>query len=186
MCDRPFGAIFERKVNGMREGGLSFVCARQVHKGELGRRPQIERLRFVREIPRQQMPDVSPVTGLAIKARDRKRGKHGWARLSDVAQLADMPAVEMLERFWPFTHCEEPRLDVIIADDEQDLRTKAIIGASIRLTSQDRLTTRCGSDAQVVWIRQGLALTILYLRHFGYTPDLPTLTDLVDETNPPL
>ncbi len=179
--DAPFGVIREQRVFGKRDGGLYFSCARQVHKGELGRRPQIVRPQFVREDPGRDLEAVSG-NGNRIKARDRRRGKFGWARLTDVAALIKMNEGELLQRYIDFSHAEHVELPVIFADTAEEIRGKRISGfipkdaprqiQCFGSWQMEELLTRVGRDASKVWIRQGFALTVLYLHHLGHIPQI--------------
>lgn len=173
VADEPFGVITEELENGVRTGGLHFSCARQVHKGELARRPQITRPQFVRGTF-DGINEISGRTNEPIPPRDRRRGKHGWARLSDVAELVGMSRGEMLSRYFAFTHAESPWLDVIIGG-RGDIHGRKIAPGQIKSYNNPASHEAWAYElmTQEVWIRQGFALTILYLHYLGYVPPLP-------------
>lgn len=171
--DQPFGVITDVGEDNASSntGGRYFSCARQIHKGELGRRPQITRPQFVREAF-AGMSEVSGRTGEPIPNRDRRRGKKGWARLAEVAALVGMSSEEMAWRYFAFTDAECPELPVIFGSREQ-IAGQKIRPEQLARFREDNLPQLFYHDPQEVWIRQGFALTILYLKHFGYEPVLP-------------
>lgn len=175
--DQPFGVVLEKKEDGQRVEGLWFSCARQIHKGELGRRPQITRPQFAREAPREDIPEVSNLTGKPIRQRDRRRGKYGWARLADVAALVGMTPEEMVRRYFAFTDAEHPRLQVLFGTREQ-IHGQRIPWDSWTTFYELGLPQLFDCDPSTIWIRQGFANVVLYLHHFGYIPPLPQEVDI--------
>jgi len=172
--DQPFGVITWKTVDGQRVGGEYFYCARQVHRGELGRRPQIKRPQFARQAP--EFPPFEAGT----RQRDRRRGKVGWARLADVAKLAGMNACEMVERFFPFTDKRQPKLHVLTERDREHIHCQQLLSGAWQTVSFGELPELFGDhDMSRMWIRAGFAATVLYLRSLGYTPDLPNKAEAV-------
>lgn len=166
--DQPFGAIFEEKRDGMRSGGLYFSCARQVHKGELGRRPQIARPKFAREAP-LSTAEVSTLTEKPIPARDRRRGEIGWACVADVARLVNREPQRMMEEFFVFTHAENPALQVLADRAFAEVNGKRVaLGSWWNVRESDLPDFFTVHNPSRMWIRKGFAMTILYLNHFGY------------------
>lgn len=170
-ADEPFGVIREEREDGKLVDGQYFVCARQIHKGELGRRPQIARPKFVREAADHFMGTENR-DGQPIAPRNLRRGKKGWARLSEVAKLVGMIPEELIWRYLAFTDCEGPELQVIFGGREKIAGQKLQPGQITRF-NEEQLPALFYHDPTEIWIRQGFALTILYLKHFGYEPVLP-------------
>jgi hypothetical protein len=182
--DRPFGVILTEEENGHEQFGLRFVCARQIHKGELGQRPMIVRPRFAREAPASDAV-VSSLTERPIRRRDLRRGKIGWARLADVAALLGMDAKELILRYVRFVHAEHAVLDVHFAERFEEIHGKpARQPEHFSAYALEKLFSR---DLDTAWIRKGFACTALYLHHLGHVPEPhPTVmsrTELVRETS---
>lgn len=167
--DQPFGAVQQEFEDGQMVGGQYFACARQIHKSELGRRPLIRRPRFAREAPTSDAV-VSFSTGRPISTRNRRRGENGWARVAEVAKLARMNPGDMLAAFMPFTDTEHPHLDLLLDREAKDIIGRVIRTKDITRFSADQLNSLRALEPATAWMRKGLALTILYLRYFDYTP----------------
>jgi hypothetical protein len=170
--DEPFGAIIEVKEDGQRAGGLWFSCARQIHKGELGRRPQIVRPQFARQAP-PDMAEVSPLTERAIKARDRKRGKHGWAQLIELAGLVRMDPEELVRRYFDFADAKYGALQVLFAERREQIHGQRVEWNSWQKFREEDLPRLFDRDPSTIWVRQGFSLAVLYLQAFGHIPSLP-------------
>ncbi len=173
--DEPFGIIATTVANGQAAGGAYFHCARQVHKGELGRRPEIARPQFARlsrNYDDEYLAWRSEQGHPPVSRRDQRRGHVGWARLTDVARIVRMSPEEVVSRHFLFTHAEHPMLDVLFRERREDIHCQVLpYDAVERFSSSDvgqRLFGRL--DFAHAWIRQGFALTVLYLRHFGHVP----------------
>lgn len=165
--DRPFGVILETSENGRPGIGSVFVCSRQVHKGELGHRPEIVRPRFAREAPETDAV-VSHVTGRPIKSRDRRRGHVGWARLTDVAELVGLGVDELVRRYARFAHAVGHALDVRFAERREEIHLQPP-RMPMRFAAY-RIEELFMHDLRTAWVRKGFACTVLYLHHFGYVP----------------
>lgn len=157
VSDKPFGIIEERRQNDKRVGGLYFSCARQIHKGELGRKPELPRLpRFAREAP------------------DREGHRHGWARFSEVSEIVGMKPIEFICRFAPFADVDDgSTLDFIQACDRSEIHGKRMQPQKTSFYHLGDMIVRWGLSPDEVWIREGFAKTVLYLNLFGYIPPLP-------------
>lgn len=165
---QSFGAILFTTSDGVEAPGLHFVCSRQVHKGELGRRPEIKRPRFAREAPVSDA-EVSFRTERPIRRRDQRRGQVGWARLEEAAQLIGMKPEELVRRYFRFTHAEHPALEVRWADGFAEInRQPAKPTERFGPSALDALFARGLGKA---WIRKGFACTALYLHHLGHVPE---------------
>ncbi len=138
-----FGVIEWRRLDDKLVDGLYFRSARQVHKGELGRLPEFPR-------PRRQM-------------RVKDRVGHEWVNLLEVAELVGERWITLLRRFFPFTNDQSPVLMTQFGTREGMLGPH--LGDPQRFFSIDEVPAR---DPAMVWITKGLAMTILYLHHFGY------------------
>ncbi|MFA5854631.1 MAG: hypothetical protein WC866_06190 [Patescibacteria group bacterium] len=166
--DQPFGAILTEKENGRERFGMLFVCARQVHKGELGQRPVINRPRFAREAPVSDAV-MSTRTDRPIPRRDRRRGHVGWARLADVAALLGMDTKELVLRYVRFAHAEHAILDVRFVEGFDEIHRKpARAPERFSAYALEKLFAR---DLSTAWIRKGFACTALYLHHLGHIPE---------------
>lgn len=166
--DRPFGVILTEEENGHEQFGLRFVCARQVHKGQLGQRPVIARPRFAREAPVSDAV-VSTLTERPIRRRDRRRGKVGWTCMTDVAALLGMDAKELILRYVRFAHAEHAVLDVHFAERFEEIHSKpARQPERFSAYALEKLFAR---DLGTAWIRKGFACTALYLHHLGHIPE---------------
>lgn len=168
--DEPLGVILEKKVDGERVGGFWFSCARQVHKGELGRRPVIKRPQFARPTYEIPLDQNSHLTGKPIRVRDRRRGKVGWARLTEVARLAGLSSEELVRRYFDFTDAELPRLQVLLAADRNKIHCQQVHHGAWQKFGLADLPALFDRDPETIWIRQGFALTVLYLQYLGYVP----------------
>ena len=168
VSDQPFGAILTTEENGRERFGLHFSCARQVHKGELGQRPVINRPRFAREAPESDAV-VSSLTERPIRRRDLRRGKIGWARLADVAALLGMGEKELILRYVRFAHAEHAILDVRFAAGFEEIHGKpAREPERFSAYALEKLFAR---DLSTAWVRKGFACTALYLHHLGHVPE---------------
>jgi hypothetical protein len=160
VSDSPFGIVCWQSEYNQDGWGRYFTVARQIHKGDLGTKPQIERPKFARQ--------SSEPHGFG---HQKKVHQHGWARLMDVARLAHMERHEMLRLYFAFTHAECPHLDVIIAQTREAIHSQCIPHNHVLHYGWDKLVEMFDTHNQSdIWIRQGFAVTLLYLRHFGYVP----------------
>ena len=168
---QPFGLIRRYEFNGQQFGGYWFDCARQVHSGQLGRRPQIARPQFARETYRYHAERPLNCFDKPIRARDARRGKIGWARLVDVAELVGMPPVEVVLRYFLFTDMEQPQLHVVMADDRRQIHGQLVGRDRIEKLAAADLPELFRRPLDHIWVRQGFAMTVLYLHHFGPAPE---------------
>jgi hypothetical protein len=153
-------------------GGMYFQPARQVHKGELGRKPPLETPLFAREAP----DTVHDWT----KPRDRKRGHIAWAKLTEVAEMAGLTPQQVLLDYWPFVDYKydkdwdyEPRMDVLFTTKREDIHCRVVdkrIRAEFTEKQLRELVAGGFSAWDKFWVRKGFAKVVLYLQHFGKTP----------------
>lgn len=170
ICDKPFGFVVD-EYNEVRK---TLVCARQVHKGELGRTVPIPRLAYVRQTTHK------PYAGM--KARDRRRGNLGWVRFADFMEAACVNyelarAVQLVLDYWQFSGhlfyadgIYEPTdtlVDVAFA-----LYADEIKGSQLKVVEASRKAFQkfALEEPDTVWIRRGFAYTILRLLALGYKP----------------
>jgi hypothetical protein len=189
VSEEPFGIISGQKEksfddfssqkerDGLPMGGLYFTSARQVHKGELGRLPQILMPQFARMSREYGEGFHEWREGQGCKPmpkRDRRRGEKGWARLKDVSNLAGMTPEEMVRGFFLFTHAETPALQVLFREHREDIHCRVVKHDSWETFHEHRLDELFArDDLKRAWIRQGFAKAVLYLCHLGYQPELP-------------
>jgi hypothetical protein len=157
VSEQPFGIVrWQTEYNDVMSGRY-FICARQIHKGEMGAKPQIKRPKFARQASEPYRI-----------GHQKKVRQHGWARLTDVATLAGMKPLEMLETYFQFTHAENPSLDVTFGKYDE-IHGQSVPREKIVQYGYDVVRSLDLNDP-LVWVRQGFAVTVLYLRHFGYMP----------------
>lgn len=179
LCDQPFGVISENTEDGRMVGGAYLHCARQVHKGELGRRPPFQRPQFAREAPSRMITSHVAAwrreRGLPpVKPRDQRRGKRGWTRLTDVAALIRMDPEGLVRRYFAFTDVREPALHVIFAHTREEIHCQRIVyGSWTTYNWYDLPELFEAGGLEDAWIRQGFANTVLLLHRFGHVPALP-------------
>jgi hypothetical protein len=159
--DHPFGIVCWQTEYNMVMPGRYFICARQIHKGELGSKPKINRPKFARQASEPYR-----------FGHQKKVHQHGWARLVDVTRLCCLPADaagDLILTYFAFTDAEYPRLDVIIAEREE-IHGQPLSHGRIRRLEKDEIGFLRTHELDQIWIRQGFAVTLLMLRHFGYAP----------------
>lgn len=170
----PFGAISWSEEDGKLSSGKYFRPARQVHRGELGRFPAISTPRWAREAP----PETSEFTS----KRDRKRSHIGWVRLIDVSVMTGLSMEEMILRYWPFVDGREfeTKLDLVVGEWGQIHKQVPTDEMRRRLTRAEVEAMFVSYDVKLskLWIRRGLARTILMLHKFGYVPTMEAKTSI--------
>lgn len=170
ICDKPFGYVMVENDDDVdlskapREplpnAHRMFICARQVHKGELSRGvPLRKEIGYVR-------------------ARDKKRG-NGWVCLSDLSRAADLDAEDLIFGYWQFSGHRNYRwyendqdggqlVDVVIAWTADDIEHKT---PQVQSFTREQMRKHLfWSTDQNVWVRRGFAFTILRLLALGYMP----------------
>lgn len=157
----PFGIVECRKEGWEMLQGRYFKAAQLIHKnGQLGPKPEIEKPEFA-------------VEG-NYGRRDRRRNAAAWARLIDVARLIGMSPVETVLAHFDFTDRAEPRFQVTLAKDRDEIHGKVVRSESIVTVERQKILTFLGFSVDVagglqnVWVRKGWAMTVLYLQHFGW------------------
>lgn len=176
VASEPFGLISGQKEDGQPVGGLYFTCARQVHKGELGRLPEIVRPQFARvsRVYSEGFHEWREENGAKpMPRRDQRRSKKGWARLPDVARIVGMTSEELVRRYFLFTHAEEPCLQVLFRERREHIHCRVVKCGSWEDFHEHALDVLFGRNLAHAWIRQGFAKTVLYLHSLGYVPELP-------------
>lgn len=176
VAKEPFAALTWQDDDGLDGSvlGRRLAVARQIHKGELGQYPPIP------------MPKFAMVGGLPqgnAGRRDKRRNKLGWARLTEVAELAGKSAEQILDEFWPVIDyhwgdpqyvrpADRPVINIVEANDAS-LITADEQQVSMQTYSMGQVLEmlRKGHDFSNWWIRKGTAKAILYVVHFGHSFD---------------
>ena len=169
ICDKPFGFIarhddLDYSDTPKSELRKTLVCARQVHKGELGQSVPIPQLKYVR-------------------ADDKKRG-NGWVRLTDLAQAAGLSVEDIVFGFWQYSgHCNYSSynndqnggqlLDIVDASSEYEIRHKLPVIYSLTKAGMARFLEEIFIDR--IWVRRGFAYTVLRLLTLGVRPEVTQL-----------
>ena len=154
------------------QGSRRLYYARQVHKGELGRGISIPRLQFAREHPdnARKMHDFE-------RNRDQRRNPFRWARLSDLVAAAGISPHTAMADYWPFIGWSYDHvgrrhgelLHVRYGTTPDDIGGQSY-GPS-HLTFEELGREIMGGRAlDEIWIRAGLANTILRLQALNYQP----------------
>lgn len=153
--------------------GRRLKVARQIHKGELGQNPPVP------------MPRFAMVGGLPqgnAGRRDRRHNKLGWARLTEVAELAGRSTEQILDEYWPvidyhwgsseYIRPRDPVIHVIKAEDASLITgEEQQIPMETYTMGQVLQMLREGRDFSNWWIRKGVAKSILYVAYFGHDFD---------------
>jgi hypothetical protein len=153
---QPFGAVRWRMIDGKRVGGFELVCARQIHKGELGRYPKIPKPTFL-------TPSFRNASSLPRDEYDRT----SWARLDEVAELAGLRTEDLVLRHFDFSCKEIRHLEVIVTSAE---RLAQGMCPAPRTYHEDMLGPLVCLNPATVWLRRSFVLDVLYLKMFGYEP----------------
>ena len=171
ISDRPFGYVVvecdDDNINWSKTPREPLLTARkrlhyarQVHKGELSHGvPLWENIGYVR-------------------AKDNRPG-NGWVRLSDLSGAAGVIAEDLIFGYWQFSGHRNQQwygndqnsgqlVDVIIAWTADDIEHKE---PEVWSMTQEEMRKHLSSATdQNVWIRRGLAFTILRLLPLGVEP----------------
>lgn len=144
VADQPFGVVW---VFG--EYGL-FHPARQIHKGELGRKPGVSRKpRFVQTPQKPRHP------------------ARAWCCMTELAGIVGIPCREVLKFYQRFSRLESidrsfavrPGVHCLMAAKEAELTNEplSVLGLGTK-------------DFDNIWVPASWAMTVLYLHQFGYVP----------------
>lgn len=183
ICDRPFGFVMVEPEDVIvypdvvkPSSRKTLVYARQVHKGELGRGVHTPTLDYVR----QPLPSHR---GLGMKARERRRGQHGWVKLADLGEMSGCgyrpdKEVELILGFWQFSGHRNYRFYENDQDGGQLVDVAWGSGldiesgnAEFKSLTQEQFRKEC-FDTSEVWVRRGFAYTILRLQALGVKPEV--------------
>lgn len=171
VSDEPFGLIsWETSQETWQPmAGMYFQSAKQIHKGELGRLVPVPQLSYVRE-------NKSEVRGWA-RGKRKYRSHIGWVKASELVAVTGLSFVQIIEIFWPFVDTKalpEGRrpvtLDMLFGVTAEQIKQR---NRSILQFTQDELLDTLEQDPDAyndVWIREGLAKTILRLFVLDYMP----------------
>jgi hypothetical protein len=160
---RPFGIVSTPTKDGEPRGtGRFFTPARQIHKGEVGRKIPVNMPKVVRT-PRD--PNIDE--GYAYSQKTV-----GWVRLDELARKAWLFETELLERFYPFNDFISALFPMVIATTEEDFegrivrypqRRDVLLSEAIKLVNTH--------PTGWVWVRASWAATVLRLRSLRYQPE---------------
>lgn len=180
ICDKPFGFIarhddLDYSNTPKSELRKTLVCARQVHKGELGQSVPTPRLKYIRQA-------FEPDTKHNVwKARERKRSNYGWVRLTDLAAAAGLTYEDIVFGFWQYSgHCNYSSynndqnggqlLDIVTAESDHDIRGKVpTVWSATQAGARDYVTP---VFADLLYVRRGFAYTVLRLLALGVRPEV--------------
>jgi hypothetical protein len=161
----PFGIVNLRLRRSEPVGGLHFQPAQLVHKGELGKHPDVATPPFAREA-------LDQTSSWADKP-DRKRGYVSWARLVDVAKMAGLTPEQVMLDYWGFVDYKydpewdhEPHMDVIRANSHEEIHCQKVdprMRGQFTETQVRAMVSAGFSDWDKFWIRRGFAKVVLYL-----------------------
>ncbi len=181
ISDKPFGYVCADDDDVYRsevkpDGSKTLVYSRQVHKGELGQGVRIPRLNCVRQ-------PLEPGTKPNVrKARERRRGQYGWVKLPDLGEMTvgyrSDKQVDLVLGYWQFSghlHWQNGERVGTLVDvawgADYDIREGT---AEFKSLTREQFRKEC-SDTSEVWVRRGLAYTILRLQALGVQPEVPQL-----------
>jgi len=180
ICDKPFG-IVEREYAEPRTYDnpdpsvrRRLLCARQVHKGELGQSVNIPRLSYVRQA-------FEPGTRSSVtKSRERRRSNRGWVRLIDLVKVTNLEVEDIVFGFWEFSGHLNYRflnkdqvggtlLDMVVASSPDDIKGKC---PEVFSTTQLEALGMIDDSLEDLWVRRGFADTVLRLIALGVRPEI--------------
>jgi hypothetical protein len=171
--DQTFGVIITEEENDVMMSFPSFVAARQIHKGELGRFPLVAAPTYVREgrEPATWKNEDLPEGVKPWPMRRLKRHHARWAQLSEVAALAGMSHQQLLELFYPFADSRGNGLQAIFAASRDEIHGKIVPWNAVQRFTERDLPRLFERDPASIWVRQGFAKTVLCLKQLGYQPN---------------
>lgn len=160
----PFGILQSESHYGELQEGRRLILARQIHKGELGRYPEV--------------PALSVTYRGEQHRRSRQRNKDGWVRLAELAQVTGLSIEAILTNYWPVIDYNvgqdrrrgmEAQIEILMAPKPEWI----IDGPSSPLhLSRDEINKRLAMGNEWnwmdTWIRKGVARTIQRLVLFGH------------------
>ena len=180
VSDKPFGFIMAEdgeyvrgQVQARLVGDLRLYSAQQIHKGELTQNGvPFPKLTLVREDP-----SLARKYGDFPRNRSQKRNHVRWARLADAVAASGLPDMELIHAYWRFVG-----FSVDHAHDRHGTFLHVVYGSAEEVASPDRKIeyySRSEFDQTLwwteryheMWIRAGLAKTILQLLSLGVTPE---------------
>lgn len=182
--DKPFGFIVAEEedmdMSAMPRvvkptGRKTLVCARQIHKGELGHTVHILRPDYVRQA-------ALPNKAARVRhARDARRGQLGWVRLSELGEAAVTGydadrMIDLVLGYWQFSqhvYYENFGVAGVLVDVALGLswHIEGVLPEVVSTTPEK--FRRLAKDAtEMVWIPRGFAFTILRLQALGVQPSI--------------
>jgi hypothetical protein len=184
ISDKPFGYIVaeeddvDRSVHpAVPKGPRRLVYARQIHKGELGHGPTIERLPYVRQAYEADTKHN------VIKARERRRG-YGWVRLADLVEATGLSNEDIVFGYWDYSGHRNYRyysngqtggvlLDIVRALSKDEIEGSVPTVFSVTQSEAGELLGGWNGHwfyTDDVWVRRGFAYTVLRLQALGVQP----------------
>lgn len=176
--DKPFGFVTAEQCKYVLQerqaapvGNRYLHVAQKIHKGELLPGITIPSIEIARQAaePRKLL---DPTRG-----RDQKRNHIRWARLTDVITASGLSAEEVLLGYWPFigrsidhyTGRHGILLHIIVQGSALSISSWT---PRILFLDQDEVRQFSSWPLENVWIRAGLAKTILRLQALGVQPEV--------------
>jgi hypothetical protein len=181
--NEPFGAVLTETVRerkGWVTTGKLFIGARPIVNGQWGAQTALPKITTVRESPAYW--DRYICKGNARRRRNLRRGNSpGWVRLTELAELVELPVLEVVQRYFEFTACGEldPALHMVQGTPDYIRRhsfgnntptygiTPMTVYSSTQITPQ-------WADAcdETTWVRRGWAAAVLRMHALGYIPEI--------------
>lgn len=177
VSNKPFGFVTAEdleyipgELQPIPIGGKYLHVAQKVHKGELLPGIEIPKIEIVREEPALK-------SGGRERNRDQKRNHIRWARLSDVVAAAGVSAEELLLGYWPFIGWSYDHtsmrhgtlLHIVLHDSPEEFKTRQ---TTFQYFDQEETRRIVSDSTENMWIRAGLAKTILRLQTLGVQPEV--------------
>jgi len=160
---RPFGIVSTPTKDGEPRGTARFFTpARQIHKGELGRKMPVDMPKVVQT---QRNPNVDE--GYAYSQKTV-----GWVRLDELARKYWLFEPELMERFYPFNDFISALFPLVIATVPEDFEGRIVRYPQRRdVMLSDAIKIVKTHPTGWVWVRASWAATVLRLRSLGYKPE---------------
>lgn len=181
VSDEPFVVVYHCDGETNHHGWVhrrkhGFTAARQMHKGELGRHPELLRRPEIFQSDLDD-PDSGHYEG---PEWDQKwvRHKQNWVKLSEIAEIACHTADDIIRGYASFSDStyEDPNMVFLRAPFREDDRIQVFVGDVPQNTrgfiaaSLDSIAKSLDHSASQLWITQKLANRVIRLAQFGFGP----------------
>lgn len=186
VADKPFVIVTGRErdecAGDLAQLRHSLVCAKQMHKGEFGRKPELaNKPRVFRS--RVSDPDEAEVVSRVEEELEVQRSSINWVNLQELANLVQMSSEDVLRTFAGFSDSTyyEPNVPILCGAFATKNITRvythilplsfcwgeAQLGGSqaIHLDGFSELVEQHGTH---LWVPQSFAHAVLRLVQFGY------------------